>query len=246
MNILITILAREKNQGLPNKHILPFVGSTLLDKALSYAERIVESDDKDNIDAAVFANEKMIEKVKLNYKNSNFHWISRPQSFEGEKMPKLKAINFVKSSMEMSSKKKYDVVIDLDATAPLRKVRDFFNILRIYENWSMVKPIDAILTAVESRRNPYFNIVEYGGFNVFPSKRYDAWTRQSVPKTYDLVGSIYSFSGIWIDDRPNSVFDGNICLSILEPWQGYDVDTHADFEIVEFLFKKHAKELGYD
>ena len=58
--------------------------------------------------------------------------------------------------MEKNKNKKYDYVIDLDITSPLRKVSDIENIF----NKEIETQSDVVFSVVLSRRNPYFNMVE--------------------------------------------------------------------------------------
>lgn len=73
-----------------------------------------------------------------------------------DKTPKVDAIRDVLIKMEKNKNKKYDYVIDLDITAPLRKTQD---IRSAFEQIVSTK-VDVVFSVVPARRNPYFNMVE--------------------------------------------------------------------------------------
>ena len=86
-------------------------------------------------------------------------------------------------------KKDYDIIIDLDATSPLRDVKDIINSYRYFKK----KGADILMSGCPSRRNPYFNMVEIANKKlkkVKPLKK-DIFRRQDAPKTYDCNASIY-------------------------------------------------------
>mgnify|MGYP001193905308 CR=1 FL=1 len=65
---------------------------------------------------------------------------------------------------------KFDYLVDLDATAPLRLARDIINSFNQFKENNN----DNLITAMPSRRSPYFNLVEQDkDGNVYLSKTLD-------------------------------------------------------------------------
>ena len=132
---------------------------------------------------------------------------------------------------------KFDYLVDLDATAPLRLARDIINSFnQIKENNN-----DNLITAMPRRRSPYFNLVEQDkDGNVYLSKTLDnsIVRRQDAPKSYDLNASIY----IWKRDiilNENKLFLENTGLYVMPEERSIDIDTELDYKFVEYLMKEN-------
>lgn len=52
-----------------------------------------------------------------------------------------------------------DMIVDLDITSPIRRLRD---VERAIEEYCSSTQYDMVFSVVEARRNPYFNMVQYG------------------------------------------------------------------------------------
>ncbi len=137
--------------------------------------------------------------------------------------------------------RKFDYLIDLDATAPLRNIDDILNSF----NQFLENNNDNLITAMPSRRSPYFNLVEVdNNGKVYLSKTLDELIvrRQDAPKSYDMNASIY----IWKRDvilNENILFLKNTGLYIMPEERSIDIDTELDYKFVEFLMKvKNVKE----
>ena len=132
---------------------------------------------------------------------------------------------------------KFDYLVDLDATAPLRLARDIINSFNQFKENNN----DNLITAMPSRRNPYFNLVEQDkDGNVYLSKTLDnsIVRRQDAPKSYDLNASIY----IWKRDiilNENKLFLENTGLYVMPEERSIDIDTELDFKFVEYLMKEN-------
>lgn len=68
---------------------------------------------------------------------------------------KLPAIRHCVEAVEALTGK-IDIVVDLDATSPLRNTEDVINAIRMLTE----SQCDNVVTATESRRSPYFNMIE--------------------------------------------------------------------------------------
>ena len=91
---------------------------------------------------------------------------------------------------EEIKKTKIDYVLDLDCTNPIRHVDDINNIIKKKFRFNK---IDAIVTIANSRKNPYFNMIEKNKKNFLKiSKTLKVWPvrRQDAPEVYDQVASI--------------------------------------------------------
>jgi len=228
-NILCTICARGGSKGVKNKNIKELNGKPLIAytieqaKASGLFEHIVISTDSDDI-----AN------VAKQYGAEVF--FKRSAKMASDTAGKLDVIKdaFVRS--EEYYNKTFDYLIDLDATAPLRSVEDIINSFKQFKQNNH----DNLITAMPSRRSPYFNLVEQDkDGKVYLSKKLDSAVvrRQDAPKSYDMNASIY----IWKREiilNENSIFLDNTGLFVMPEERSIDIDNELDFEFAQFLMEK--------
>jgi CMP-N,N'-diacetyllegionaminic acid synthase len=228
-NILCTICARGGSKGVKNKNIKelnkkPLIAYTIEQaKASGLFEHIVVSTDSDDI-----AN------VAKQYGAEVF--FKRSEEMASDTAGKLDVIKDVFKRSEEYYNRTFDYLMDLDATAPLRSVEDIINSFKQFREDNN----DNLITAMPSRRSPYFNLVEQDeNGKVYLSKKLDGAVvrRQDAPKSYDMNASIY----IWKRDvilNENSLFLENTGLYVMPEERSIDIDNELDFEFVEFLMGK--------
>ena len=141
---------------------------------------------------------------------------------------------FIRS--EAHYQKQYDYLVDLDATAPLRSVDDIKNSFAQF----LKDNNENLITAMPSRRSPYFNLVEVntdGKVKLSKSLDISVVRRQDAPKSYDMNASIY----IWKREtllKENSLFLEETGLYVMPEERSIDIDTELDFEFVEYMMRK--------
>lgn len=228
--VLCTICARGGSKGVKNKNIKALNGKPLIAytieqaKASGLFDHIVISTDSDDI-----------ARVAQEYGAEVF--FKRNTEMASDTAGKLNVIKdaFVRS--EAYYQKRYDYLVDLDATAPLRSVDDIKNSFAQF----LKDDNDNLITAMPSRRSPYFNLVEVSNKGkVTLSKKLDSSIvrRQDAPKSYDMNASIY----IWKRDvilNDNTLFLDKTGLYVMPEERSIDIDTELDFEFVQFLMRKH-------
>jgi len=174
----------------------------------------------------------------------------RADSLAYDCTPKAPVIRDCLLERESNGDGVYDVVIDLDATAPLRKPGDIDDCLREWSKETSKGTIDTVYTGVVSRRNPYFNMVQtdVGGCpeGVMCSgdkgKRIDR--RQDAPYTYDVVGAVGLFRAGYLRQGGNTLLARDSRIVVLEEWQGFDIDTEFDLWLVEQVMGKMAAKMA--
>jgi CMP-N,N'-diacetyllegionaminic acid synthase len=226
--VLCTICARGGSKGVKNKNIKELYGKPLIAytieqaKASGLFEHIVISTDSDEIT-----------KISKEYGAEVF--FKRSPEMASDIAGKLDVIKDAFKRSEEYYSKTFDYLIDLDATAPLRSIEDIVNSF----NQFMENNNDNLITAMPSRRSPYFNLVEQDkDGKVYLSKNLGSTVvrRQDAPKSYDMNASIY----IWKRDailNENSIFLENTGLYVMPEERSIDIDTELDFKFVEFLMK---------
>lgn len=227
--ILCTICARGGSKGVKNKNIKPIHGKPLIAYTIEQAsksglfEHIVVSTDSDTI--ATIAKEYGAE-----------IFFKRSEAMASDKAGKLDVIRDAFERSEAYYGTQFDYLVDLDATAPLRIVEDIANALKQF----IQNNNDNLITAMPSRRSPYFNLVEVDKTGkVSLSKKLDKSIerRQDAPKSYDMNASIY----IWKRNvilNENTLFLENTGLYVMPEERSIDIDTELDYKFVEFLMKE--------
>jgi len=230
MNILCTICARGGSKGVKNKNIKLIHGKPLIAYTVEQAKKsalfkhIVISTDSDEI-----ANIAKKYGAEVFFKRSN--------EMASDTAGKLDVIKDAFKRSEDYYDEKYDYLIDLDVTAPLRNVDDIINSFQQF----LANNNDNLITAMPSRRSPYFNLVEQDkNGKVYLSKTLDnkIVRRQDAPKSYDMNASIY----IWKRDvilNKNNLFLERTGLYIMPEERSIDIDTELDYKFVEFLMKEN-------
>lgn len=228
-NILCTICARGGSKGVKNKNIKELNGKPLIAytieqaKASGLFEHIVISTDSDNIAS-----------VAKQYGAEVF--FKRSEEIASDTAGKLDVIKDAFKRSEEYYNRTFDYLIDLDATAPLRSVEDIINSFNQFKENNN----DNLITAMPSRRSPYFNLVEQDkDGKVYLSKKLDGAVvrRQDAPKSYDMNASIY----IWKRDvilNEGSLFLEKTGLYVMPEERSIDIDNELDFKFVEFLMKE--------
>lgn len=149
MNNLCTICMRGGSKGVPDKNLRQLNGKPLMAYTIGQAlesglfEHVVVSTDS----------EKIAETAKSFGAEA---WFLRPVKMATDEAPKLPAIRHAFLEAEKHYDKQFDVLLDLDATSPLRNVED---IVRAYQQFIM-EDADNLITACPARKNPYYNMIE--------------------------------------------------------------------------------------
>ena len=228
-NVLCTICARGGSKGVKGKNVRELCGKPLIAHTIEQAiasnlfEHIVISTDSD-----------LIAEAAVKYGAEVF--FKRDATMASDTAGKLDVIKDAFLKSEEHYGRKFDYEIDLDATAPLRDVSDITNSFEQF----LRDDNDNLITAMPSRRSPYFNLVEiYPDGHIGLSKPLPnaILCRQDAPKTYDMNASIY----IWKREvllNNDTLFLPKTGLYVMDEVRSIDIDCELDFKFVEFLMKE--------
>lgn len=227
MNILCTICARKGSKGLRNKNI-KFINKKPL--ILYTIEQAISSKVFKHI--VVSTDCKKIQKIAV--KNGCQSWFLRSKNLSGDKVSK---IDVIKNAFKLSEKKfniRYDFVVDLDVTSPLRNIKDIKDAVSLFEN----KKYDNLISVCNSRKNPYFNILRFFNKKLKPVINKKKFIRrQDAPKTFDANASIY----IWkrkIILQKKTLFNKNTGIYVMPQSRSIDIDNKDDFDYVKYYLEK--------
>ena len=228
MKILCTICARAGSKGVTNKNLRPINSKPLIVYSIEQAlatklfDQIVVSSDSAEIRNVALA-------------NGATYAVERPFELASDTAPKLPAI---RHCVESSEKKfgQFEVIIDLDATAPLRNPEDILGALELLKTTNS----DNVITGTPAHRSPYFNLVEtneQGIVHLSKQPRAAVDRRQDSPECFDMNASIY----VW---RRHALFESETLftkstrLFVMPRERSIDIDSQADFDMVEWLMTK--------
>ena len=227
MKILCTICARSGSKEVKNKNIIKIGRKILIDYTIDQAkkskvfDKIVVSTDSKKI-------------INLTRKKVDFV-IKRPLFLANDNSPKVPAIKHALQKSEKEFRNQFDLIVDLDVTSPLRNISDIKKaVLKLKKSKNT-----NLVSVNESRRNPYFNMVEKNkGFLKLVNKNKKPFpTRQSSPKIYDLNASIYVWRRSFLL-RSNQVIGRRTSIYIMPYHRSIDIDSKFDLSIVKHVLKK--------
>ncbi|MCY9692557.1 acylneuraminate cytidylyltransferase family protein [Paenibacillus alginolyticus] len=228
--ILCTICARAGSKGVRNKNIKDIAGKPLIAYSI---EQAILSGLFDKI--AVSSDSEEILSVAKSY-GANY-LIKRPDTLASDTAPKIPAIQHALRESETIFGESFEVIVDLDATSPLRNADDIRACVELLQS----RQVSNVITGCTAKRSPYFNLVEVNnqGFVSLSKKLQNpVFRRQDAPKCYDLNASIYVWKRDILFKDNNSVFNHDTLLYEMPEERSVDIDNELDFEFVEFLLKR--------
>lgn len=234
-NVLITICGRAGSKGFKNKNLKTFLGTPLVYYTAAIAEdfkkRLAEE-----CETTICLNTDSKDLQKLvNDKYKNIELINRAEELGGDKVPKMAVWHNSLDIMESRLNKKFDYVIDLDITSPLRQIDDVVNAFKTKLSRS---DCQLVYSVCESRRNPYFNMVKLE--NGFAAKfaQSNFTTRQEAPSVYDMNASIYVIDADYLrNDKENMLLNAKSSIYEMYDTAVLDIDSEQDFEMMEVIAK---------
>lgn len=228
-NLIITICARGGSKGVKGKNIRGLAGKPLIyytikqAKEWDRAKHIVISTDSEEI--AQVAKEFGAEVPFM-----------RPDDLATDTAGKVGVIKHALKSCEKYFKEKFDCVMDLDVTSPVRTIEDLENAYKLF----LEKKPKTLFSVVPAHRNPYFNMVEEDSEGkVHLCKKGNFLRRQDAPKVYDMNASIYIYNRQFlIEEGTESAVSDNSFAYVMKDISRTDIDSELDFKFIEFLIKE--------
>lgn len=232
-SILITICARGGSKGIPGKNIRPLNGRPLLEYTLDAARAFAGKFPGTDIELSTDSDEIRSVAQRAGLKTS----YRRPAEFATDAAGKIGAIADVWRCSEEHFSKRYDYVIDLDVTSPLRTTLDLTEALeRLKQDTEALN----IFSVSPPRRNPYFNMVEEradGRVQLVKAPEGTVFSRQAAPQVYDMNASFYIFRRRFFETKQRSSIT-DVSLAYAMNHICFDLDEPLDFEIMEFLLRE--------
>ncbi|WP_438426159.1 acylneuraminate cytidylyltransferase family protein [Aquimarina macrocephali] len=236
-NILITICARGGSKGIPGKNIKSLNGRPVIDYSIKHAVMFAKL--HDNVDIALSTDSEEIKKVAASCGlNSEY---TRPDFLANDTVGKIDVLDHILYHEEEQRQKKYDILLDLDVSSPMRTIDDLQQAFKIFiQNKEALN----IFSVSKPHKNPYFNVVELkeDGFCKLV-KQSDSKSRQAAPVVYDMNASFYIYRKAFFDQKLRSAITDKSLLFLMDHIC-FDIDEPIDFDMMEFLLS--ANKLDFE
>ncbi|TBH75066.1 acylneuraminate cytidylyltransferase family protein [Aquirufa antheringensis] len=230
MNILITICARGGSKGIPGKNIKLISGKPLIFYTIALANKLKT---KLSAKIALSTDEDEIKSVALKY--GLFSEYNRPTFLSTDVAGKIDTIKDLLHYEESLVDFKYDFVLDLDVTSPLRTLEDVETALDLL---IANKEAKNLFSVNQASRNPYFNMVEKNsdGFYTLVKTKSDGsvMSRQLAPKVFELNASFYWYRRSFFDLGEQSAITNRSLIYEMNH-MCFDLDHPVDFLFMEYL-----------
>lgn len=239
MKILITICARGGSKGIPGKNIKILNGRPLIDYSIKVAKQFQQK----YTDVEIELSTDSEEILKVSTDCGLITKYRRPEYLAGDTVGKIDSIKDILIWKEETNNCRYDYILDLDVTSPLRNLQD------LSEAFELIKERDDALNLFSvspANRSPYFNMVEQkenGFYKQVKEPNGVVLTRQSAPKVYDLNASFYFYKRVFFDlGYKGAIIDKSLIYVVSHTC--FDLDHPIDFEIISFLMRE--KKLNFE
>ena len=227
--VICSICARGGSKGVRSKNTRVIAGKPLFVHSLEQArasglfDTVAVSSDDANL-------------LSLAREHGADVLVERPAELATDTAGKLPAIQHCVFEAERRLGKTYGVMVDIDATSPLREPNDIVAAVELLRSTGAGN----VITAAPSRRSPYFNMVEEtpdGGVRLCKPLETAVLRRQDAPRVYDMNASIY----VWRSDvfrEGASIFRPDTRLYVMPEERSVDIDTETDWLVVEMLMSR--------
>ena len=222
MTTIATICARGGSQGVPGKNIRALCGKPLIVHTIEQALGCERLD-------AVYVSTDSEAIAEVARGAGAIVPYMRPAELATASAPKIPVIAHLVEHLEGEGER-IERIVDLDPTSPLRDLADIDACIALLDDAT-----DVVITAYESDKNPYFNMVERrvdGTVGLVKPPAAEIAGRQSAPKVYSMNASIY----VWHRHTlAKGLWNGRTRLHVMPRERSIDIDSEVDFRLVELL-----------
>lgn len=229
MKRLCTICARGGSKGVKGKNLRILQGKPLI------AHSILQALESKLFDAVAVSSDS--EEILRTARQFGAHvLVRRPEEMATDTAPKVPVIYHCMLEAERMLGAAFEVLVDLDATSPLRLVDDIVGAVSLLEDTGASN----VITGTPARRSPYFNLVELnpqGFVQLSKSLPVAIVRRQDSPRCFDMNASIYVWRRAAFVAEPK-IFYPDTRLFEMPEERSHDIDSELDFEIVRLLMER--------
>ncbi len=228
-NILGVTLARGGSKGIKNKNLVPIKGKPLIYYTINEALKT-----KELTKYIVSTDSFKIKKIALRYK-AEVPFL-RPKKLSKDSSSSASALKHSLIECEKIFKKKFDYVVELMATNPLKKASDIKNVIKIM----LKNKADSVIAV-----NQLFDYHPARIKKIIKGKLYDFAVKEELesrrqdlrPNAYIRSGSIYAMSRKFVMNEKR-YYSGKSIAYILPMERTINIDSEDDLVIAKYRLKK--------
>lgn len=229
MKRLCTLCARGGSKGVKGKNLRLLLGKPLI------AHSILQALESKLFDAVAVSSDS--EEILDAAKQFGAHvLVRRPAEMATDSAPKVPVIRHCLAEAERMLETTFEVLVDLDATSPLRLADDIVGAVSLLEETG----VSNVITGAPARRSPYFNLVELdtqGFARLSKPPSTVVARRQDSPRCFDMNASIYVWRRAVFVAEPKIFYEDTKLFEMPEE-RSQDIDSELDFEIVRLLMER--------
>lgn len=221
MKYLIVVPARGGSKGIPKKNIYPLVGKPLL----SYTLEVIQRAGLADTDVAVSTDSEEIAEVARSF--SGVEVVHRPAEIAGDCASTEAALLHALDVMQERYGVKYDAVLTLQPTSPLRQPETLKQFIKTYEEQK--DRYDAILSLHEDRSDFWVK----KGDGVFDRRDPAAPRRRQEREPLYVENSAYYITSVAALRETHSVLGNRVNGFVISDREGIDINEPVDLVIAE-------------
>lgn len=224
--ILAIIPARGGSKGLRNKNLRKLNSESLVGHSIKFAKQIKM------IDLIIVSSDSK----KINEESRKYglkHYFTRPKNISGDRVSDYRVLRNALINIEKIKKEKFDVIIMLQPTSPLRKVHDIKNAIKkcIDRNFDCVWTV----SKVEKKYHPLKQLlIKKKNIKLYNAGGTNIIARQQLIDTYYRNGAAYVYTRNCILKKRN-FYPSNMGYVISRSDQ-ISIDNIQDLKIVSKKF----------
>lgn len=232
MKTLVTICARGGSKGIPGKNVRLLNEKPLIAYSIKVANEFIVRNDAC---LTLSTDSEEIKNIAAGYGLVTRY--VRPAEMATDKAGKIATIHDVLLFEEKEHNTRFDYVLDLDVTSPLRTPGD---LEEAFEKIQADPEALNIFSVSPPNRNPYFNMVEPtpDGYCKLVKEGLVIKSRQTAPVVYDMNASFYFYRRRFFDEGWETALT-NRSLFYLVPHTCFDLDHPIDFTLMELMLREN-------
>jgi len=228
-NFIAVIPARGGSKRLPNKNIKDLKGKPLISYTIEAALK------SKYIDETVVSTDSLqIKKVAEKFGASAP--FLRPEHLAQDESTSVDAAKHCISFYEKELKKKYDYIVFLQPTSPLRDEKDIDAAIEFL----IEKNADCVVSVCEMDHNPIWSntLDKSGSMKNFLDEKYINKRTQDLDKYYRINGAIYICKIEKLLEENRLLLSDNIYAFMMEQEKSVDIDTKLDFILAKTIMEE--------
>jgi len=229
MNLIVGIFARGDSKGVKNKNMLEFRDETLIARTIKQAKEIVEV-------GKIFVStdsEAIAEEAKNMGAQVPFF---RPKELASDSSPEILSWKHLLENVVPNFREGIEAMLVLPVTSPLRRIQDVRGAVSLFDS----SKCDIVLSVNQSRKNPYFNMLEEntnGFFEISKPPKVKVTRRQEAPKVWEMNNAIYIAKSNYVLQCVN-LLEGKVLGYEMPTEYSLDIDSPLDVEYLRFLERR--------